>query len=29
VMRYIEIVPEVTKEPDYERALKELKKITG
>jgi len=29
VIRYIEIVPEVTKEPDYERALKELKKITG
>jgi thiol peroxidase len=29
VIRYIEIVPELSKEPDYERALKELKKITG
>jgi len=28
VIRYIEIVPEVANEPDYERALGELKKIT-
>jgi thiol peroxidase len=29
VIRYIEIVPELSNEPDYERALEELKKITG
>lgn len=29
VIRYIEIVPELSKEPDYKRALEELKKITG
>ena len=29
VIRYIEIVPELTKEPDYEKALGALKKITG
>src|SRR4030065_2078905 len=29
VIRYIEIVPELSKEPDYERALEALKKITG
>jgi len=29
VIRYIEIVPELTKEPDYEKALEALKKITG
>src|SRR5574340_78061 len=29
VIRYIEIVPELTKEPDYEKALEALRKITG
>jgi thiol peroxidase len=29
VIRYIEIVPEVANEPDYESALKELKKVIG
>jgi thioredoxin-dependent peroxiredoxin len=29
VIRYMEIVPEVTEHPDYERALGELKKIAG
>ena len=29
VIRYVEIVPELSNEPDYERALEELKKITG
>ena len=29
VIRHIEIVPELSNEPDYERALEELKKITG
>ena len=29
VIRYIEIVPELTNEPDYEKALEALKKITG
>ena len=29
VIRYIEIVPEMTKEPDYEKALEALKKIIG
>ena len=29
MIRYIEIVPELTKEPDYERALGALKKIIG
>ena len=29
VIRYIEIVPELSNEPDYEKALEELKKITG
>jgi len=29
VIRYIEIVPELSNEPDYERALEALKKITG
>jgi thioredoxin-dependent peroxiredoxin len=27
IIRYVEIVPEVTKEPDYIRALEELKKV--
>lgn len=29
MIRYIEIVPEVSDEPDYDRALEELKKIVG
>jgi thioredoxin-dependent peroxiredoxin len=29
VIRYIQIVPEVTNELDYERVLGELKKIVG
>jgi len=29
VIRYIEIVPELSNEADYERALEELKKISG
>lgn len=29
VIRYIEIVPEVANEPAYEKALEELRKITG
>ena len=29
VIRYFEIVPELSNEPDYESALEELKKITG
>ena len=29
VIRYIEIVPELSNEPDYKRALEELKKISG
>lgn len=29
VIRYVEIVPEVTSEPDYEKAIKALEKITG
>jgi len=29
MIRYIQIVPELTKEPDYEKALEALKKITG
>ena len=29
VIRYIEIVPELSNEPDYEKALEALKKITG
>ena len=29
VIRYIQIVPELTNEPDYEKALEALKKITG
>ena len=29
VVRYSQIVPEVTNEPDYEKALEALKKITG
>jgi len=29
VIRYMEIVPEVSEHPDYERALGELKKIAG
>lgn len=29
VIRYMEIVPEVSEHPDYEQALVELKKITG
>jgi thiol peroxidase len=29
VIRYIQIVPELTNEPDYERALVELKKLSG
>jgi len=29
VIRYIEIVPELSNEPDYEKALGALKKITG
>ncbi len=29
VVRYIEIVPEVTNQPDYEKMLGELKKIVG
>jgi len=29
VIRYIQIVPELSNEPDYEKALEALKKITG
>jgi len=29
VIRYMEIVPEVSEHPDYERALGELKKLSG
>lgn len=29
VIRYVQIVPEITEQPDYERALGELKKIAG
>jgi len=29
VIRYVEIVPEITEHPDYERALGELTKISG
>lgn len=29
IIRYIEIVSEVTNHPDYEKAISELKKITG
>jgi len=29
VVRYVEIVPEVTNQPDYTRALEEAKKLAG
>jgi thiol peroxidase len=29
VVRYVQIVPEMTKEPDYDKALAEAKKLAG